>query len=61
MDAICQEFDSLSYLKQVGVYAEALVLERYELLNILKECIPAESMDRFLQRVDEYIIRFYDK
>jgi hypothetical protein len=55
MDILKETFLALPPVKQVIVYAEALLLERYELLAVLRPCIPPNREEDFLQAVDHWI------
>lgn len=59
MNPIQQTFSEYKYGKKVVVFAEALYLERYELLTELSICIPTSRKDIFLADVDNWLAGRY--
>lgn len=49
---LCEIFLSLTPVKQVMVYAEALNLERYELLAHIDKCITPQRRTEFMAAVE---------
>jgi hypothetical protein len=58
---ITESFGSLPQVKQVMVYAEARVEQKYELLAVLKHLIPFKGKQLFLKLVDDYIVGKYGR
>lgn len=47
-------FLALTHIKRVIVYAEALALERYELLAVIDQYITGADRQSFLQQVENW-------
>jgi hypothetical protein len=54
MNIVINEFNSYNKITQIAIYAEALLIENYELLNIISNCILPENKELFLKSVKEY-------
>lgn len=55
MNIIIQEFNSYNTITQIAIYAEALLVESYELLSVIDGYILPENREMFLESVNEYI------
>lgn len=59
--SIIDTFGNLPQTKQVVIYAEARVEQKYELLAVLKNLLPFKGKQLFLKLVDDYIIGKYGR
>lgn len=59
MNPIQETFSGYKYSKKIIVFAEALYMERYDLLGELIKCIPSTRKELFLGDVDSWLTQTY--